>query len=218
MLSKDQPHVSIIPTLVASLFVLFLGTGVFFYSTEQGQALTTEALRQAELSDHPKKIPNFNFINGANQEVSLDSITKNDSRILIVDFVYTRCQTVCLALGSSFQNLQEMILQHGLQDKIGLVSISFDPKHDDAKALQRYQERLHMDERVWQVLSLKDVKDRQGLLDTFGIMVIPAPLDEFEHNAAFHIVHHQFLYRIIDIDLPEEALNIASAIQQGLNP
>ena len=133
-----------------------------------------------------------------------------------MDFIYTRCQTVCIALGNSFQSLQETLLKRGLQDQIGLLSISFDPEHDDAQALKRYQHRFRIDERVWQVLSLKDFKDRQNLLNTFGIMVIPAPLDEFEHNAAFHIVNKNYLYQIIDINQAEKALEAALLVRGGL--
>lgn len=218
MESKYSLNTSIVPTLLVSLLVTILGAVLFFYSTHHGQALTTEALRQAELSDQPKKIPNFQFINADDQDTSLDQIMNNDHRVLIVDFVYTRCQTVCVALGTSFQNLQETLLKRGLQNQIGLLSISFDPEHDDAQALKRYQQRFRMDERVWQVLSLKDFKDRQNLLDTFGIMVIPAPLDEFEHNAAFHIVKKNHLHHIVEINQPEQALEAALSIQEGLSP
>lgn len=217
MESKYSLNTSVLPTLIVSLLVIILGAVLFFYSTNQGQALTTEALRQSELNDHPKKIPNFRFINSWDQESSLDQIIKNDERVLIIDFVYTRCQTVCVALGTSFQNLQESILKRGLQNQVGLISISFDPAHDDAEALKRYQKRFHMDNRVWEVLSLKDFNDRQNLLDTFGIMVIPAPLNEFEHNAAFHIVKKNYLYQIIDINQSDQALEAALLLREGLS-
>jgi protein SCO1/2 len=215
--SKYPLNTSILPTLLVSLLVVFLSAILFFYSTNQGQALTTEALRQSELIDHPKNIPNFRFVDANDQETSLDEITKNDRRVLIVDFVYTRCQTVCVALGTSFQNLQETVLKKGLQNQIGLLSISFDPEHDDAQALKRYQQRFRMDARVWQVLSLKEPKDRQNLLDTFGIMVISAPLDEYEHNAAFHIFKKNYLYQIIDVNQPEQALESALSLREGLS-
>jgi protein SCO1/2 len=214
--SKYPLNTSILPTLLVSFLVVLISSGIFFYSTNQGQALTTEALRQSELDDQPKKITNFRFIDADDQETSLDQIIKNDHRVLIVDFLYTRCQTLCVSLGTSFQNLQEAVLKRGLQNQIGLLSISFDPEHDDAQALKRYQQRFRMDESVWQVLSLKDFKDRQNLLDTFGIMVIPAPLDEYEHNAAFHIVKKNYLYQIIDINQPEQALEAALSLQQGV--
>ena len=102
--------------------------------------------------------------------------------------------------------MQAKILERGLQNKIGLVSISFDPEHDDAEALNRYEKRLQMDASIWRAYSLKNPKDRQSLLDAFGIMVIPAPLDEFEHNAALHVVRGEYLLRIFSLESSEEAL------------
>jgi protein SCO1/2 len=63
-----------------------------------------------------------------------------------------------------------------------------------------------MQSNIWRAYSLKNPNDRQLLLDTFGIMVIPAPLDEFEHNAALHIVRGEYLLRIFPLENAEEAL------------
>jgi protein SCO1/2 len=150
-------------------------------------------------------------VDSANKELEISKLT-SDHRVLIVDFIYTRCQTVCLSLGSVFQVLQTKIIELGLEDKIGLVSISFDPKNDDAKALQRYEKRLQMQSNVWRAYSLKNPNDRQSLLDAFGIMVIPAPLDEFEHNAALHIVRGEYLLRIFPLESSEEVLLQAVAL------
>ena len=49
------------------------------------------------------------------------------------------------------------------------------------------------------------------MLDAFGIMVVPAPLGEFEHNAALHVVTSDGqLIQIIDY------LAYRSAVDQAL--
>jgi protein SCO1/2 len=209
--SPDSSPASLIRTLVATVVVLLFGIWLFLTSTFQGQALTTEALRQVELNESPKKIPALVVVDSTNQELELSQLSR-DHRVLIVDFIYTRCQTVCLSLGSVFQVLQTKIIELGLESKIGLVSISFDPKNDDAQALKRYENRLQMHSNVWRSYSLKNPNDRQSLLDAFGIMVIQAPLDEFEHNAALHIVRGEYLLRIFQLESSEEALLQAVAL------
>ena len=48
------------------------------------------------------------------------------------------------------------------------------------------------------------------VLDMFGIVVVPAPLGQFEHNAAFHVVTPDgHLARIVDLDDPDGALRAA---------
>jgi protein SCO1 len=212
--TNDSSHASFFLTISATVIAFICGAWVFLISTDQGQALTTESLRQAELNDHPKLIPNFSFLDDQGAEIDLYTRLGSEDRVMLVDFVYTRCQTVCLAQGSSFQNLQQQIKDLGLSKNIGLLSISFDPEHDDSQSLARYAQRLKMDPKVWQIFSLKTPRDRQELLDTFGIMVIPAPLDEFEHNAAYHVVYRKHLYKIVEITRPQEAIDYAVFLQE----
>jgi protein SCO1/2 len=129
-----------------------------------------------------------------------------------VDFVYTRCVTLCLALGSVFQQLQAQVLAQGLQDRVGLLSISFDPANDGPEALAAYARRMRMQPAVWSLVSLADAADRRRLLDSFGIMVVPAPLGEFEHNAALHLVTPDGqLVRILGLEQGAQALALAQA-------
>ena len=207
---ESSPH-SLVGTLFATLIVLIAGIWIFLVSTLQGQALTTEALRQAELNEQPKKMPTLMLVD-ANRQAKEISQLSSDQRVLIVDFIYTRCQTVCLSLGSVFQALQAKIIEQGLEKKIGLVSISFDPLNDDSQALQRYETRMQMQPDIWRAYSLKNPNDRQLLLDAFGIMVIPAPLDEFEHNAALHLLKGEHLLRIFPLEKSDEALLHAQAL------
>ena len=213
MRNHENSSVEIIGTLCATLIILFLGIWLFLGSTLQGQAFTTEALRQAELNENPKKIKSLILVNSDQQIIELANLSK-DQRVYIVDFMYTRCQTVCLSLGSVFHNLQAKILAQGLEKKIGLASISFDPKNDDPQALQRYEKRMQMQTDVWRAYSLQDANQRDLLLNSFGIMVIPAPLDEFEHNAALHLLKNNTLYRISPLDDADNALLQAVGLSQ----
>ncbi len=69
---------------------------------------------------------------------------------------------------------------------------------------------MRMQPAVWQLRSLRDEADRRQLLDSFGIMVLPAPLGEYEHNAALHLVDTQGrLVRILGLDQGQAALDLA---------
>ena len=98
MQNSDSTSASLLRTLVATLAILVIGLWIFLASTFGGQALTTEALRQVELNESPKKIPTLVVVDSTNQETEISLLSSNQ-RVLIVDFVYTRCQTVCLSLG-----------------------------------------------------------------------------------------------------------------------
>ncbi len=108
--------------------------------------------------------------------------------------------------------MQHQIQLRGLDDKVGLLSVSFDPAHDTPDALGIYRDRMRMDPDIWRIVTLSSPLDRRQLLDAFGIIVIPAPLGEFEHNAALHLVSGAGrLFRIVDYDDATVALDIALA-------
>jgi protein SCO1/2 len=114
--------------------------------------------------------------------------------VTIVDFMYTRCVTVCAALGSAFQQMQSAI-QEGEPAAgavpLRLLSISFDPQHDQPAVLQHYAASLRADPRVWRFVRVSETTsaaDAQRLLDRYQVVVIPDGLGGYEHNAALLVV------------------------------
>jgi protein SCO1 len=206
----DQDDKGLTRTFAASIFIVLVGLSVLWAVTNGGQGFTTETIRRSQVAQNPQKIAPFELLKSNGEGISLQKLLDGNKKVFVVDFVYTRCQTVCRALGTAYQQLQADIIKHGLQDKVGLLSISFDPDHDDATALQRYEQRMNMNPNIWQLVSLKNPKDIQRLLDSFGIIVIAAPLGEYEHNAAFHfLTRGATLVKILGVE------DFASVIDQA---
>ena len=197
-------------TFALCLVVLAAALAAVYQATAGGTAFTTETLRRSAVAQAPVQVPDFKVVDAQGRSHTLQQWVGQDGRVWIVDFVYTRCTTLCLALGTVFQQLQAQIVEQGLQDRVGLLSISFDPLQDQPPALAAYAERMRMQPAVWHVVSLRSDADRRRLLDSFGIMVVPAPLGEFEHNAALHIVSPQGqLVHILGLGDGEVALELA---------
>lgn len=199
--------------VISLVLALAAGIGVLYGLTDGFTVLTAEAARRQAIAAHPRDIPAaVRVLDGAGRLESLDRNLRDDGRVAIVNFFYTRCIALCLAQGSLTEQLQRAIEAEGLQDKLRLISLSFDPR-DRANDLSRYAVRMGADAGVWQFLTLTDAAQRSALLDMFGIMVVPAPLGEFEHNAAFHVVTPDGrLVRIVDLDDPGWALKAAKAL------
>jgi protein SCO1/2 len=108
--------------------------------------------------------------------------------------MYTRCVTVCAALGSTFQQMQSAIRDGEPAAGVAplrLLSISFDPQHDHPAVLQRYAAGLRADPSVWRfvrVADTADAADAQRLLDLYQVVVIPDGRGGYEHNAALLVV------------------------------
>lgn len=194
----------------ALLLVLAAGIGAMYHGTDSFQALTTETARRQAIARAPRLLPAATLQFASGQRQSLSQALQADGRITIVNFIYTRCNAICSVMGTEFQQLQRSLQVSGLAHTVRLLSISFDPADDPAQ-LAAYAERMHAQPDVWQFAGIADRGQRQAVLDAFGIVVVPAPLGEFEHNAAFHIVGTDGrLARIVDYDAPEAALEFAT--------
>lgn len=189
--------------LLALLGVALAGSTALALTTDNLRAFTSEDARRLEVSAAPVQLPHLEVrgINGRPVPLS------DPERVTLLDFVYTRCATVCRALGSEFQQLQAEIRARGLQNRVRLLSISFDPGHDTVSELAAYARHQHADATLWQFGVLANPADLPKLLGTFGIVVIPDGLGGFEHNAAIHVADQQGrLVRIVDLANPAQAL------------
>jgi protein SCO1/2 len=208
------------PTLAALLLIVILGTAAIYAGTAGFRVISTEAGRRLDIAEHPRALPAAQVYAAAGQPQPgmLAHALGDDPRIAIVTFIYTRCNAVCSVLGDEFQQMQAQLKQRGLQDKVRLLSISFDPR-DTPQALADYAQRQKAQPQSWQFLGIADARQRQAVLDAFGIVVLPAPLGEFQHNAAFHLIDRQGrLSRIIDYADPAQALDSALAMASGARP
>ncbi|MDY0309322.1 MAG: SCO family protein [Castellaniella sp.] len=205
--------------ILALAVALAAGLGALYGLTDGFTVLTAEAARRQDVARNPRPIPAVQVLYGDGRIQSLNQDLRRDGRIAIVNFFYTRCLSLCLVQGSLTERLQRAIVEHGLQDRIRLISISFDPRERPSD-LSRYAVRMNADPAVWQFLSFAQPAQRDAALDLFGITVVPAPLGEFEHNAAFHIVTPDGrLARVLDLDDPGLALLAAKdEAERGLVP
>ncbi|HUH40287.1 MAG TPA: SCO family protein [Castellaniella sp.] len=194
---------------LALLLALSTGVGALYWVTDSFTVLTAEGARRQAIALHAQALPDVQLLRADGQGVSLLQDLSSDGRVAIVNFFYSRCVSLCLAQGAQTERLQRAIDERGLSGQLRLLSISFDPR-DGAPELSSYARRMHALPGIWRFLTLTDPAQRQRLLAIFGIVVVPAPLGQFEHNAAFHVVTaNGRLARIIDLDDPGEALQVA---------
>lgn len=175
--------------------------------THDFEVWTAEGARRLDVALAPVPAPSTPLRGPDMADMTLPLLLTESGGVTIVDFVYTRCQTVCLALGSTFQQLQANIQEgqrsgeHGLKGANGvkLLSISFDPAHDSPAALATYASRLKADPNVWRFATARDEAALRTLLDQFQVVVIPDGMNGFEHNAALLVVDSRGrLVRIFD--------------------
>ena len=109
-------------------------------------------------------LPDAELVTQDGEPVRLASDVIGD-RIVVVDFVYTTCTTVCPVLSAVLRQVQEK-----LGDRLGsdvlLVSITVDPNRDTPARLKAYSARLGVRDGWTWLTGDKTVVD--GVLKAFG--------------------------------------------------
>ena len=184
--------------------------------THNFQVWTAEGARRLDAALHPVSAPRIAMDSSDTAKQRLDQLLIRENAVTIVDFVYTRCATVCLALGSTFQQMQLAIRddENTLDSApLRLLSISFDPVHDDGPALATYAAGLRADSRVWRFVRVADHANNRRLLDAYQVTVIPDGFGGFEHNAALLVVDTRGrLVRIFDYADRDIAISFARSL------
>jgi len=201
-------------TTLATFSLALLGWWSGAWITQDFQVWTAEGARRLSVIERPVDTPLATLAGPDVVGNDLRAWLSGPGRATIVDFVYTRCPTVCTTLGSGFQQLQQALAKTPASG-VKLLSISFDPVHDDASSLQRYAAQWRADSTHWAIATVPDAVQLQRLLTAFQVVVIDDGRGGFEHNAALLVIDGRGrLVRIFDDSELDLALNYARSVAQ----
>ena len=183
------------------LFVAASGAAALSWETEGFRAVTTAGAQALAIERHPRPLPDVPLVD---QEGHAFSLSEYRGRPVLVDFIYTRCPTICSVLGDDFQRVLE--LSGGAsRSQIDLLSISFDPENDEREARKLYGERYGATAPRWRIAAPADEADLPALLRSFEVVVIPDGMGGFIHNSAVYLVDAKGrLARVLDPDGPPQ--------------
>ncbi|PCJ82587.1 MAG: SCO family protein [Bacteroidetes bacterium] len=97
------------------------------------------------IAEKDHRISDFNLYNQLGDTVSLSDL---EGKILIVDFFFTRCATICPILTSNLK-----LIHDRLPDGVHILSHSVTPVADSVSVLAAYAEKYHADPSKWWFLT-----------------------------------------------------------------
>jgi protein SCO1/2 len=120
--------------------------------------------------DPGQHVPDFTLIDQTGQRVILSQFA---GKVVVVSFMYTRCAlpNYCFRLSNNLGRLQKRFANQLGQDLI-LLSITFDPVHDQPEQLTEYGKIWHADPKGWHLLT-GPVPDIQAVCRQFGMSFFP---------------------------------------------
>jgi protein SCO1 len=191
--------------------VLTAGIGAAGWETDGFRVVTSDGAWQLAVSRNPVPLPNVRLFDQNGKRFSLSDYR---GKVLLVNFIYTRCPTLCSLQGDDFRDVQQsMAKTRGIRD-IRLISISFDPQHDNAQALKRYGERYGAVVPHWRIAAPSATRDLAKLLRSFGVVIVPDGNGGFVHSDYVYLVDRRGrLARVLDPHTSPKIL--ASALAAG---
>lgn len=100
-------------------------------------------------------VRNISLTNQLGDQVSLDDIKGS---ILIADFFFTRCPSICPTLTKNMKELQDAMKMKDFRrmiesNYVRFLSFSVDPERDSVAALKRYADKFGINHDTWWMLT-----------------------------------------------------------------
>lgn len=129
------------------------------------------------------QVSNVHFINQFGKDVSLADLK---GKIIVLDFFFTRCPTICPQLAKAMKKLQSSFTNN--DSIVQFVSVSVDPVHDSISELRKWAEKYSVDPDSWWLLT-----GNRDSIYNFGIKEMKASIADVNVDTAFIHTENFFL-------------------------
>jgi protein SCO1/2 len=179
-------------TLLSVTLALCLMAGLLWHSTAGLSAFTYETLRQTQAVRQQPPVSDWQL---QDDQGNLVRLSDWDDQVLLVSFIFTRCTSVCGALGVRYRQLQRAMEAAG-SSRVRLLSVSIDPAHDTPERLAEYRSRFGGERTSWTIARPSDERTLSTLISETGLRVIPDRTGGFAHSDSLHWIRNGHLVRI----------------------
>jgi protein SCO1 len=129
-------------------------------------AATSTPIRHEPLLQVGEALPDFTLIDQKRRNVMLSAL---QGRVVAITFIYTRCPlpNFCFRMTNNFGVLQRRFADR-MEKGLVLLSITFDPEHDQPETLADYARTWTKDSKGWHFLTGPSA-DVKNLCREFGV-------------------------------------------------
>ena len=124
----------------------------------------------------------------SDQDQSKFSLEDEEGKVVILAFVYTRCDDVCLLISQNLKEVKSQLTENELE-KVSFISVTIDWRHDSPDVLKNWSDNMGYD---WPHLTDWNSDQIRNTYSEYDIV----PYDE----EAYQEVHLQPVY-ILEADL-----------------
>lgn len=129
------------------------------------------------------RVSNMQFTNQLGKKVSLDDLR---GKILVVDYFFTTCPSICPGMAANMKRLQNSYIKN--EGIVQFLSISIDPERDSVPRLRAFADKYKANHDTWWFLT----GDKQQTYD-FAIKEMKANVADVQADTAFPHTENFFL-------------------------
>ncbi len=129
------------------------------------------------------QVSNLHFTNQLGKKLSLDDLK---GKIIVIDFFFTSCPSICPGLARNMKRLQDSYKQH--DDIVQFLSISIDPERDSVPRLRAFADKYNANHDSWWFVT----GDKKEIYD-FAIKEMKANVADVGADTAFPHTENFFL-------------------------
>jgi len=129
------------------------------------------------------KVKNISFTNQLGKQVSLDDLK---GKVLVINFFFTRCPSICPGLARNMKKLQKSFVKNA--DIVQFISISVDPVNDSVERLRKFADRFDVNHDSWWFVT----GDKKEIYD-FAMNEMKASIADTNVDTAFIHTENFFL-------------------------
>ncbi|MFZ4056648.1 MAG: SCO family protein [Ferruginibacter sp.] len=131
------------------------------------------------------KVTGPTFTNQLGKQVTIDSL---HGKILVVNFFFSRCPSICPGLARNMSKLQESFIRKNNDTIVQFISVSIDPIHDSVAQLRKFANRYTANHDNWWFLT----GDKKAIYD-FALHELKANIADPGVDTAFIHTENFFL-------------------------
>ncbi|MDQ6610026.1 MAG: SCO family protein [Bacteroidota bacterium] len=98
-----------------------------------------------------QKLPDFSLTNQLGQKVSWKDL---EGKVVVADFIFTRCPVICPQMTRAMKRLQDAVKNNNRvgprdADFVQFISFTVDPLHDSVSVLKQYADKYQINPQNW---------------------------------------------------------------------
>ena len=129
------------------------------------------------------KVKSIPFTNQMGKQVSLDDLK---GKIIVMNFFFTHCPTICPGLTRNMKKLQDSFVKN--DSIVQFISVSIDPVHDSVPQLRAFADRFNVNHDTWWFVT----GNKKEIYD-FALQEMKASVADSDIDTAFIHTENFFL-------------------------